>query len=58
MSTYNIEVRNRETKEWETQEIGEAKSRRNFLHGSKPDELSRHKKMVKSKSQWRCHELH
>jgi len=54
MNLYQIEVRNRETKEWEVSEEVEAKSRRSCLHKTPKDTRSRHDRLRFSKVQWRC----
>lgn len=54
MNIYQIEVRNRETKEWEVREEAEAKSRRALLHKCPKDTKSRHQQLTVERVQWRC----
>lgn len=54
MPTYNIEVRNRDSKDWTVEETGEAKSRRSYLHKEISPDRTRHSELIKSRKAWRC----
>ncbi len=52
---FKIEVRNRQTGEWDIREEGDAKSRRAYLHSrSGNDSKSRHQQLRVERVQWRC----